>query len=136
MNDYRQFDLWKEAGKLSVMVHRLVQAYPSEAPDILRSETLRNAYQIPGKIAEGYFRGSEIDLGAYMEYSMRSCSVVDSLLSVASDLGYLTREEFAIAQAQITHFMEQMDSRQPVPWSPVDNGWHYEPEDCEEDDKI
>lgn len=129
MNMYRQLELWKSALQVGVIVHRISKAFPPEADEVLISELRKNALKISTRLAEGYFRGSEVDLGQYIEYSQRHCAVVDTLLTIGLELQYMTEEEYAIVQGHLYQHMHSMEDRQPVPWSPLDNGWHYEPEE-------
>jgi|GEM_PF-5155024 len=128
MNEYRNLDIWHKAIELGVIIHRMTEAFPKECNRHLKEDLMRSALKISTKIAEGYIKGSELDLAQYIEYSMRTCGIVDSLLSLGTDLGYLTREELEIVRAKISVYMDHVENRQVVPWSPLEEGWHYEPE--------
>jgi len=135
MQNYRQLEEWHAAVDLTVIIQRITSTFPQNAEAEIRRTLMQAALSIPAKMAKGYVKGSEIDLGAHIEYTLRACAETDTLLEISCLLDYLSREELELVRTRMLRLMEKLDNRQPLPWSPLEDGWHYEPEEMEEEEK-
>jgi len=65
-----------------------------------RGQILRASVSIVNNVAEGFEKRSNKELRKYLNISKGSCGEVRSMLYLASDIGYLKKEDFDILYNQ------------------------------------
>lgn len=94
MNSFRDLIVWQKAHRLTLSVYKVTKDFPSHEQYGLTSQMRRAAVSIASNIAEGFGRSSAKDKDHF--YVMASASVreLQSQLSLASDLGYISKGRF------------------------------------------
>jgi four helix bundle protein len=90
---YSELLVWQKAMDLVTEIYTLARAFPHEERFGLASQLQRAAVSIPANIAEGHGRKST---GAYLNHvsiSNGSLMEVETLIQIASRLGYLTPQQ-------------------------------------------
>ena len=90
---YSELLVWQKAMDLVTEIYMFARAFPQEERFGLASQLQRAAVSIPANIAEGHGRKST---GAYLNHvsiSNGSLMEVETLIQIASRLGYLTPQQ-------------------------------------------
>lgn len=93
MRDYKKLDIWENGLKIVKQVYVLSNKLPSEEKFGLRSQVTRAAVSIPSNIAEGCSRNSENEFKRYLEIAIGSLFEVETQLTIAQDLEFLSSKE-------------------------------------------
>jgi len=93
-NTFRDLEAYKESKKLVKEVYRLLKKFPREEQYALCDQLRRAAISVTSNIAEGSGRTSIKEKVHFIEFSYGSLMEVLSQLDIATDLGYITVEEF------------------------------------------
>jgi four helix bundle protein len=88
IKSYKELDVYREALKLVMLVHKLTQHFPSEEKYGLQSQLRRASYSVPMNIAEGYGRGTRRDYAHFISISRGSVFELDAALDICEMLGY------------------------------------------------
>ena len=123
--------IWQRSRQLANLIYKLT-SLPSFKDTSLRSQMRRAVVSVMSNIAEGFGRGSNEEFLRFMFIAKGSVTKVLSQLYLASDLGYVSREEFQVAQklgeqagAMIQAFAKSLKAagrgslrhpRQQIPW--------------------
>ena len=99
--DYKQLDVYKEAKALVMMVYSYMKKFPREEQFALCDQLRRAVISIPSNIAEGSGRRSIKEQIHFLEIALGSLREVDCQLDIASDLGYITKNEYVAASVQM-----------------------------------
>ena len=89
MKDFRDLKVWEKSHELTLLIYAATAAYPDNERYGLTSQTRRAANSIPANIAEGCGRGSDAELGRFLQYAMGSASELEYHLLLARDLGFV-----------------------------------------------
>ena len=85
---HRDLKVWSEALDLTEVIYRLTSTFPRHEQYGLTSQLCRAAVSVPANIAEGCARSGTKELLHFLSIVQGSLSEVDTLLEVASRLGY------------------------------------------------
>ena len=91
---YRDLQVWQKAMSLVTSVYRCSQSFPKNEIYGLTSQLQRCAVSIPSNIAEGYGRNSTGDYVRFLQISMGSVFELQTQLEIATNLEYLSKEQF------------------------------------------
>ena len=94
MNSFRKLNVYITAKELVKQVYALLKKFPKEEQYALCDQLRRAVISIPSNIAEGSGRESQKDQMHFYTIAYGSLMETLSQLDVASDLGYITNEEF------------------------------------------
>lgn len=89
MGNFRELIVWKDAKALAVAVYELTKRLPSEERFGLTSQLRRAAVSVSTNIAEGTGRAGDKELIRFLQIARGSSREVESLLEIATELGYL-----------------------------------------------
>lgn len=89
MKDFRKLAVWRKSHQLTLDVYRATTEFPDIERFGITSQLRRSAASIAANIAEGCGRGSDADLGRFLQMAMGSASETEYHLLLAKDLGYL-----------------------------------------------
>jgi len=93
--NFEELQCWQDARKLVKDIYDLAGKNDILKRDFgFRDQIQRAAISIMNNIAEGFDTGSSSSFVRFLGYSQASCSEVQSMLYVASDVGYVSQEEF------------------------------------------
>lgn len=111
---------WQEARVLTRNVYAVTRREPFARDFGLRDQIQRAAVSSMANIAEGFDCESKVEFGRFLGIARRSAVEVQSLLYVALDVDYLTKEEFTRlyeqarkAKALIGGFKRSLTPRPP-----------------------
>ena len=92
MRDFKRYTAWQDAHFLTLEVYKITQEFPKEEMYGLTSQLRRAATSIPTNFAEGCGATSEKEFGRFLNIAIASCSEVEYLLLLVTDLKYITAE--------------------------------------------
>jgi four helix bundle protein len=107
VKDFRQLQVWQKAHQLTLAVYRLTKSFPRNEVDGLTAQLRRSSASIPANLAEGCGRIGDAELARFCSIAMGSASELDYHLLLASDLGLLSRSDYA-ALAEDTSEVKRM----------------------------
>lgn len=90
---YRDLIAWRKGIELVAAVYRVTQAFPKEELYGLTSQLRRTAVSIPSNIAEGQGRKSKAEFRHFLHNAAGSLMEVETQLTIAAVLGYLSQEK-------------------------------------------
>ena len=94
MNNFRNLNAYIKAKELVSQVYALIKKFPKEEQYALCDQLRRAVISIPSNIAEGSGRLTTKDQSHFYSIAYGSLMEILAQLDVASDLGYITKEEF------------------------------------------
>jgi len=94
MASYRNLDTYKDAKQLVKDVYALLMMFPREEQYALCDQLRRAVISVPSNIAEGMGRTSVKDQAHFLEISFGSLQEVQCQLEIASELGYISIDQF------------------------------------------
>jgi four helix bundle protein len=89
MRDFKKIQVWDKAHKLTLQLYKLTASFPKEELYGLTSQIRRAASSIPGNIAEGSGRNTQVELARFIHIAGGSASELEYHLILAHDLGYI-----------------------------------------------
>jgi four helix bundle protein len=101
MGPIRRFEdllAWQVSRELASQVYRITRRGEFARDWKLSAQVQSAAVSITSNIAEGFERGSAAEFHKFLVIAKASCAEVRSQLYIASDIGYLTPEEFGKLQ--------------------------------------
>ena len=90
---HRDLKAWQQAMSLVESVYALTTAFHSDERFGLTSQLRRAAISVPSNIAEGFARNGSKELLQFLAIAGASLSELDTLLELATRLGYVTDSE-------------------------------------------
>ena len=84
----RNLEIWGEAITIVKSVYALTKTWPKEELYGLTSQARRAAVSVPANLAEGLGRGTPREIARFAQIALGSLYELDTLLYLASDLGY------------------------------------------------
>lgn len=89
MRDFKKLEVWRRGHRLTLAVYKATATFPKEELYGLTSQTRRASAAISANVAEGCGRGSNADLGRYLQIAFGSASELENHLLLARDLSFL-----------------------------------------------
>jgi four helix bundle protein len=87
---HHQLQAWKDAMALAGAVYTVTRSYPREEQFGLAVETRRAALAVASSIADGASRRWSRDFAERMTVALAAMAELDTQLTLARDLGYVT----------------------------------------------
>jgi four helix bundle protein len=100
MQDFRNLGVWKKSHLLPLELYRLTADFPNCEIYGLTSQIRRAGASIPANIAEGCYRGSDLEFKHFLTIALGSASEFEYHLLLAKDLGFLKEDVFSILNSQ------------------------------------
>jgi four helix bundle protein len=94
MRYFEEIQAWQKARELVREIYKTCQDGKLKRDFGLRDQICRAAVSSMSNIAEGFARKSDRDFAHFLDIAKGSATEVQSLLYVALDVGYVTRDEF------------------------------------------
>lgn len=95
MRDYKKLEIWIRSHELYMFVKKtIVPKFPKEEKYELTSQLQRSALSIPLNIVEGCGRYTDKDFAHFLDTSLGSTNEVDYCCYAASELSYITIDEY------------------------------------------
>lgn len=92
MRDFRKYNVWQDSHLFTLEIYQVTKGFPKEELFGLTSQLRRATSSIPTNFAEGCGSNSEKEFARYLNIAIASCSEVEYLLLLTSDLKYLNIE--------------------------------------------
>jgi four helix bundle protein len=99
--DFRDLKVWEKSHTLVLDIYRVTMVFPKEELYSLTSQIRRSAASIPSNIAEGCGKGSDAELGRYMQIAMGSASELEYHLLLSHDLSYIDHQQYQKLNTQL-----------------------------------
>ena len=90
MQDFRDLKVWQRAHELTLAVYRASSAFPRDEVYGVTSQIRRASSSIAANIAEGRYRGSDLDFARFLQIALGSAAETEYHLILARDLGLMT----------------------------------------------
>ncbi len=110
MKNFRKLKVWEKSHALVLGVYRSTASFPREEQFGLTSQLRRASTSIPANIAEGCGRGSDADLGRFLQISMGSASELEYFLLLARDLHFLKDADSALLTDAVVEVKRMLTS--------------------------
>jgi four helix bundle protein len=107
---FRELTVWKKAHALTLGVFRATQRvrrgeFPGLAPQLRRA-----AASIPTNIAEGCGHFGQREFARFLQMAMASASELEYLLLLATELGMLSANTYAVLETQVKEAKRMLTS--------------------------
>jgi len=89
VRDFRELKVWEKGHRLTVAVYEATSGFPRNELYGITAQLRRCSASIPANIAEGCGRGTNADLGRYLQMALGSASELQYHLYLAHDLSIL-----------------------------------------------
>jgi four helix bundle protein len=99
---YRDLRVWQQAVELVPKVYELLKAFPKHETYGLADQIRRAAVSVPANIAEAQARHSPKEFLHGLYIARGSLAELETLLIVASRLGYIGQDSLSLLEAAIT----------------------------------
>ena len=100
ISKFEEIDSWKEARVLTNNIYSISNSDNFKIDFGLKDQIRRASVSIMSNIAEGFDSASNKSFINFLNYSFRSASEVQSLLYVALDQNYISKDEFDLNYSQ------------------------------------
>ena len=114
---FEEMKVWQDSREFTNSVYKLTAIVPFKRDFGLKDQIQRASVSVMSNIAEGYERDNARDFVRFLLYSKASIGEARSLLCVASDLSYISIDQYqqmtALAVAistQIANFIKYLRS--------------------------
>ncbi len=95
VRSYRDLQVWRKGIELVKEVYVLTRGFPRYEMYGLADQLRRSAVSVPSNIAEGQARQHTGEFRQFLHIALGSAAEVDTQLIIASELGYVSREQIA-----------------------------------------
>lgn len=110
MRDFHDLKVWGKAHELALASYKATASFPRTEIYGLTGQIRRAAVSIAGNIAEGCGKGSEADLGRYLQMAMGSASELQYYWLLARDLEYLSDKDYSALEDRVTEVKKMLVS--------------------------
>jgi four helix bundle protein len=110
LKDFRHLKVWEKSHQLTLDVYKITKNFPKEELYGLTSQTRRSSASIATNIAEGCGRGSDAELGRFLQIAMGSGSELEYQLMLAHDLIMLDDKNYNRLSSNIVEVKKMLSS--------------------------
>ena len=110
MRNYRDLPVWDEAHQLTLAIYKATQTFPKEERFGLICQLRRAAASVPANLAEGCGRRSDGEMRRFVLIAMGSGSELSYHLLLASDLAFLSRDQYADLNARTDRVLKMLSA--------------------------
>lgn len=102
LKTFKDLNTWKEGHELVIMIYKITKKFPKEEQFGLTNQLRRAAVSFTSNIAEGFSRNSYKEKLQFYSMALGSLTEVESQLTVAKDIKYISEKEYVLLELQIT----------------------------------
>jgi four helix bundle protein len=102
MPAHQTLKAWQHAQRLAVECVKVASRFPEYEQQTLADQLRRACYSVPLNIAEGSSRKGSREYRKFLDTAWGSLAEVQTILSIARDVGYVRLVEFARLEALAT----------------------------------
>ena len=95
MRNHKDLRVWDEAHRLTLAIYKATQSFPKDERFGLTSQLRRASASIAANLADGCGRRADGEMGRFVLIGMGSASGLSYHMLLASDLGFLSQEQYA-----------------------------------------
>ena len=110
MKDFRDLKVWRKAHELALRAYEVSGTFPADERFGLTSQVRRSAGSIGANIAEGCGRGSDGELGRFLQIAMGSAAELEYHMLLARDLGFVSDANYDDIQEKLTEVKRMLAS--------------------------
>ena len=107
---YKNLVVWQKSKELVLHVYKITDAFPQHEQFGLQSQIRRSAISIPSNIAEGKYRSSHKDLKHFLHMAFGSGAELETQLSIANDLGYISHGNYNACTSLLDEVMKMLNT--------------------------
>ena len=101
MGTYKDLVVWQNSIRLVKNVYSRTSKFPMNETHGITSQIRRAAVSVPANICEGCARGSPREFRHFLRISFASLMELETLLILASEIKYLSKDDFDNLHSQI-----------------------------------
>jgi four helix bundle protein len=98
IQNFKDIFAWQKAHQLTLFVYKLTKKYPKDELYGLVSQSRRAVVSVPSNLVEGFKRRGKLDDAHFCNIAQASLEELRYQLLLAKDLGYISKEEFEMAE--------------------------------------
>jgi len=110
MRDFHKLEVWVIAHKLTLAIYRATAHFPRDEQYRLTSQIRRAASSVPANIAEGCGRGTDGDMGRFLQIAAGSASELEYHLLLARDLGLLDNAAYTQMDIEVNRTKRMLNA--------------------------
>lgn len=92
MRNYKELKVWEKAHKLTLVLYKLTESFPSEEKFGVISQIRRASSSIPTNIAEGCGFNSDKQFVRFLSIALGSASEIEYLILLSYELKFIEEE--------------------------------------------
>jgi four helix bundle protein len=108
MKTHKDLEVWKQSIRFVQQIYDATSRFPKNELFGITDQIRRAAISIPANISEGSARKSSLEFRHFLSISFGSIAEVETLLIIASGLGYLENERAARLETQVRLITSQL----------------------------
>jgi four helix bundle protein len=125
MGTHKQLEVWKNSIGLVKAVYQQTSGFPKEELFCLTNQIRRAAISVPANISEGSARMYSREFIYYLRISFGSLSELETLLIIASELGYMEKKNYEGLHNQIKLITVQLSRLISAIGKKIGNASHH-----------
>ena len=102
IKSYRDLKIWQKGIELVKNVYALTHEFPNHETYALADQLRRSSVSVPSNIAEGQARQHTGEFRQFLYMALGSAAEVDTQITIAHELGYVTELEALDIQQRVT----------------------------------
>lgn len=113
-HNFKKLDIWKRSRVLVKEIYLVTKSFPREELFGLVSQMRRSSVSIPSNIAEGCGRGTDKQLGQFLDIAVGSNCELETQVYLANDLNLInaeTRDRLANELSEIRRMIIKFKER-------------------------
>lgn len=109
MRDFRKYEMWMSSINLVTDIYQLLKKFPDYEAFGLSDQLRRASVSISSNIAEGSSRLSPKEFSHFLQISIGSAFEVETQLTIAKNLNYITTDELKSFQERLNSIERQIN---------------------------
>ena len=106
--NFRNYTVWQEAVDYATKIYQLTATLPYFEKKGLCDQLQRAVVSISSNIAEGSAKPTDADFAHFLDTALGSAYEVETQLTIAHNVGYLSQEQFEMLLTSIVNIEKQI----------------------------